>query len=275
MSGKMFKTCAVVASVTYSTIAITVEAGPLVTATRASSVLSTETGVGGLSNSAKISFVPTDSYEHVFGDVRNREPLQNRVAWQFNSQTESLAQWQLEADAYSTFIPESSGIDRFGNPFTTPAFYSDSIIKGETTFSLSQQSYVTVMLEGEGIRGLESFTLDYFGRSVNYTTDPQSGTLLPETTLPLDLSTPDPLDLLDYSDGFWLPAGEGYLLDFEMLSAHVDDGTFLDGHVRIIVNFATVIPEPASLSLFAVGAALVLRSRSRCNRCSDTSIAAI
>jgi hypothetical protein len=229
--------------------------GALVTAPNPSSRIE-----GGGYSGVSTSYFYAPTIFHSDFEVRNRVPLHNHVDWTLKELDPTKWELAVDSNAYSTFIPASSGVDRFGNPIFSPAFYEDSTVSARIPLALTTRLYVQVSLGGAGLRGLGAFDLEYFGRDEHYASDPGGGVILPTTTLAPNTQTDDPLDVVDFSDGFWADAGN-YLLRYEMRTTHVDGEPFFDGQVLLTVSFSTV-PEPAMTALAGgviVAAALARR----------------
>lgn len=217
----------------------------------------------GISNGTRslgsVTLVPGTDYESSI-EVRNRTPLRNRIEWHL-TETNEGAEFNLLANAYSTFIPASSGIDRFGNPTFTPAMYNDSTVTANFPMTLNRGIYVTVSLGGAGLRGLESFSLSYFGRVATYKSDPSAGTLSFDTTFAPLLETVDPLDVADLHETFWVSAGT-HPFAFNMKTTHVEGQPFLDGEVLLQASFSE-IPEPRTAVLCTMAVAVWRRRKVR------------
>ena len=201
---------------------------------------------------------------HSSQEVRTRSPLRNRIDWQFSERNDTFERLNIEADAYSVFIPEHDeyrcGRDGTCGFVFVPDYYDDSTVSGHIPLELSQPLFVTVIVEVESLHGAPYFQLDYFDRLAFYATDVSSGELSPLTTMMPNLATADPLDVLPFTDRFWASAGS-HMIEFEIMSGFLERGQLFDAAARITVQFSTV-PEPTTLMLIAVaGLALVCHSR--------------
>ncbi|QDS99972.1 hypothetical protein [Adhaeretor mobilis] len=178
----------------------------------------------------------TYSYDR---EVFDRDPLRNRIDWAFTVQTPEYQRMEWNFDAYSTFSPERTLTDRFGNTTTYPAHYDSTELTAEIPLGFNEPVYVRVSLEAAGIRGVERLSVNYFGRSFTYEASPATQELLPSTTLIPDGTTTDPLDVHNFVD--WFETSEDGVINVELESAYTEDGTFLDGELRLMFDFAQAI----------------------------------
>jgi len=197
---------------------------------------------GGFGIVSSSSNVARESF-HSSNEVRTRGDVRNRVDWQFSERTDTTAVLEIETDAYSVFIPEHEELrcDRDGVCMleTVGDYYDDTTISARIPLELSDPIFVSINVNTDILEGTPQFQLDYFGRSATYATDVATGQLSPTTTLTPDLSTEPSLDVLPFSDQFWIAAGS-QLVEFEISSSYLEPGQLFDASSRITIEFTTL-----------------------------------
>lgn len=210
----------------------------------------------GSSNTTGFSYVYQDVFEKTQDVPYSNDPL--RYAWLVETVTPGHERWSIDIDVLCSYRAAYTTTDRWGNLVFVPERHYSTEFEATAELVLTSDVTVNISILAEGIGGVPQFQVDYFGWSVAYSSDANLD-LIPPTNFPLNVTTPDPNDILDYANTLTAPAGT-YEIGLLMSSGFDTSDAFRDGHARIVFDFTTV-PEPCTMAMLTLGGLALLRRR--------------